>query len=68
MNSISQIIDKNKDFLTPSEAAEMLGVKVNTLAVWRCKHKKKIPFYKIGRAIKYKNQDLLDWIESQKVN
>lgn len=56
-----------KSLLTINEAASFLSVKVSRLrtAVFR----KEIPFIKIGRLVRFKEDDLLKWIEqnTQKV-
>lgn len=53
--------------LTSEEAAEMLGTSVITLANWRCTARYSLPFVKIGRSIRYKESDLLKFIESRTV-
>lgn len=53
--------------ITPEEAAEYSGVDVKTLAVWRCKGRYNLPYYKIGRLIKYKMSDLVNWVEQRTV-
>ncbi len=44
--------------LTTREAAAFLGVKENTLTVWRNTKRYDIPYVKIGRSIRYKPSDL----------
>lgn len=44
--------------LSREEAADFLGLKKNTLAVWAVNKKNNLPFYKIGGAVKYKLSDL----------
>ena len=51
--------------LTPKQAAEYLGVKENTLAVWRSVKRYQLPFIKIGRSIRYRVSDLEQFIKSQ---
>ncbi len=48
------------------EAAAMLGMSTKTLQARRYRH---LPpqYYKVGRSIRYKVSDLIDWIESGKV-
>lgn len=49
------------------EACEILGCRPNTLAVWRTNKRYTLPFYKIGRLVKYKVSDLEKFIqENQK--
>jgi excisionase family DNA binding protein len=53
--------------LKEKEAAKVLGVKAQTLAVWRCLARYHLPFVKIGRNVRYLESDLLVWMESRKV-
>lgn len=50
------------NLLTPQQAAEFLGVTIGTLAVWRCTKRYPLPFVKIGRRVKYRLNDLNDFI------
>ena len=43
---------------TNKEAAEYLGIKENTLTIWRNSRKYDIPYIQVGRKIKYKKSDL----------
>lgn len=45
------------------EAANFLGVKVNTLAVWHTTRRYDLPFVKVGRLCKYRLSDLLEFLE-----
>ena len=54
--------------LTPEETAQVLGVKTSTLAVWRCNHRYGLPYVKTGRLIKYRESDILDFVERQTHN
>ena len=42
------------EMLTIQEAAEYLGVKPQTLSVWRCTHRYDLPAVKIGRCLRYR--------------
>lgn len=48
------------------EAAYMLGLSTKTLQARRYRH---LPprYYKVGRSIRYKLDDLMEWIENGKV-
>ncbi|EPT0315195.1 helix-turn-helix domain-containing protein, partial [Escherichia coli] len=46
------------------EAAEHLGVSVQTLANWACTGKVKIPFHKLGRKVLYMRSDLDAYLAS----
>ncbi len=53
------------NLLTEKEAAQYLGVKTNTLAVWRCTRRYNIPYYKVGHIVRYKPEDLELWLCAQ---
>ena len=40
--------------LTESQAAEMLGIKPQSLAVWRCHKRYQLAFIRVGRCIRYR--------------
>ena len=48
--------------LTRSEAAEYLGVKVQTLAIWASTGRYSLPFVKVGRLRKYRRSDLDEFL------
>ncbi|MFT7087838.1 MAG: excisionase family DNA binding protein [Rickettsiales bacterium] len=52
----------SSQLLTRKEAAEVLGCKENTLAVWATNKRYNLPFYKIGRLVKYKLSDLENFV------
>jgi excisionase family DNA binding protein len=56
-----------KRLLTPDEAAELLGVEVQTLAVWRTTGRYGLPFVTVGRSVRYKAADIEKWIERNTV-
>ncbi|MFT6259207.1 MAG: excisionase family DNA binding protein [Rickettsiales bacterium] len=55
-------INSSNQLLTRKEAAEVLGCKENTLAVWATNKRYNLPFYKIGRLVKYKLSDLENFV------
>jgi excisionase family DNA binding protein len=58
------ILEKNP-WLDPVAAADALGVSVKTLALWRSTGRYALPYYKIGRKIRYKRADLQTWVEAR---
>ena len=52
----------SSDLLTAIEAAEFIGVQVQTLAVWRTTGRYSLPFVRVGRLIKYRRSDLEKWL------
>ncbi len=53
--------------LPEAEAAEYLGVKPNTLAVWRTTGRYSLPYVKVGRLVRYRKSDLDRFIASRTV-
>ena len=48
--------------MKPEQAAEYLQITPSTLAVWRSNNRKKLPFVKIGGQVRYRRQDLDQFI------
>lgn len=48
-------------------AAEILGVRPNTLSVWRCTRRYDLPYVKVGRTVRYRLTDLQAFIEQSTV-
>jgi len=53
----------NEKFYTTRELAEMLGVQVNTLEIWRWRGTGP-RFIKAGRLIRYREEDIQNWIQA----
>lgn len=52
--------------LTSEQAAAILGLRSKTLANWRVQGVEKLPFRRIGGAVRYQYGDLLGFIEARK--
>ena len=59
------IRDATDRLLTRREAAELLGVAEQTLAVWHCLGRYDLPVVKVGRSVRYRLSDLMTWLESR---
>lgn len=46
------------DLLTPSQAAQKIGVSPQTLANWRCTKRYDVPFVQVGRLVRYRAEDI----------
>jgi len=57
---MTSIIQK---LVSEKEACKILDCRPNTLAVWRTNKRYDLPFYKIGRLVKYKISDLEEFIQ-----
>ena len=53
------------EIMKPREAAEAIGVKVGTIANWRSTGCYNLKWIKAGRLIRYRRQDVLDFINSR---
>ncbi len=49
------------------QAADVLGVKPTTLAVWRSTGRYRLPFLKVGRLVKYRVSDLAEFLARRTV-
>jgi predicted site-specific integrase-resolvase len=56
-------VAKSSPLLSREAAAEFLGVKPSTLAVWACVGRYGLKFYKVGRSVKYKMSDLENFLK-----
>ncbi len=52
--------------LKPDEAADFIGRKASTLAVWRCTGRYDLPYIKSGSAVLYDERDLLAFLDRRK--
>jgi len=49
------------------EAAELLGVKTQTLASWASTGRHGLPYLKFGRSVRYRLNDIHRWLEERGV-
>jgi len=54
--------------LSRKEAADFLGVKIITLAIWESTKRYNLPVVKVGRLVRYRFGDLLDFVDRRTVN
>lgn len=58
---------ESKELLTEIEAALILGLKPQTLSLWRCQKRYGLPYVRVGRLVRYRRADLEKWLESRLV-
>jgi len=58
----------SSDLLTRQQAAEFLGVKVQTLAVWATTKRYPLPMVKVGCLVRYRRSDLERFLDQRTVN
>lgn len=57
---------KNPDLMTPDEAAKYLNISKLTLYGWTSK--RKVPFRKVGRLIRFEKDELDNWTRRSEVS
>lgn len=53
--------------MTPAQAAIYLGVEMATLAVWRCTGRYPLPYFKVGRLVRYRKGDLDAFLAGRRI-
>ena len=61
-NNLSTNVPK---YLSPQELALMLGVDITTVYGWTCK--RKIPFLKIGRLVRFEGLKINLWLKQKSI-
>jgi hypothetical protein len=56
------------DLISPEEAAKNIGLPTSTLAMDRRQKRLQIPFYRLGRRVKYSVKELENWLARQQRN
>lgn len=51
--------------LTRQKAAELLGIKPQTLGIWHSTGRYEIPVVHVGRSVRYRRSDLERWLASR---
>ena len=59
---LEELIELRSELMTPDQVAEILGLSVHTLEKWRVT-RRNLPFLKIGRKVRYRAQDIADFLE-----
>lgn len=52
--------------LTAAEVAGLLGVSIKTVLNWH--ERGKLPSYKLGRAVRFRESEILAWLAAQRVS
>ena len=68
MNQIKPNASQNSILCSREVAAEFLGVKATTLAVWAATKRYPLPYIKVGRLVKYRLSDLEAFVEGRTIN
>ena len=52
------------EYLSPRQVSQLPGIPIKTLEAWRGV-RKDLPYYKVGRGVRYKIQDVREFIEGR---
>ena len=63
--NLQNLIAAGADLLDDKAAAAHLQVSPGTLSVWRSTGRYNLPFFKIGRKVRYRRADLDAWLEKR---
>jgi excisionase family DNA binding protein len=63
--SATTVIKAGFDLIDSQETAEILGISKSALEVWRTTGRYKLPFIKVGRNVRYRRSDVLEWLDSR---
>ncbi len=65
LEKIERAQSKNKDLmLDRREAAAFLSITIGTLATWKYAKRYSLPYIKVGRHVRYRASDLINFLES----
>jgi Helix-turn-helix domain len=59
-------LDKTEGLWNSVYVARILGISPTTLPIWRCNTPEKLPFIKVGRAVRYRPEDVRAFIEKNR--
>ena len=65
MNASIQAVSTHSRLIAPRVASEILGVTIETLAVWRSTGRYDLPYVKVGRKVMYRLEDIQSFIEQR---
>jgi hypothetical protein len=64
---MTKLPEQANELLEPKDAAPVVHKTKQTLAIWRCTKKVRLPYLKVGGRILYRRQDLIAFLESSRV-
>jgi excisionase family DNA binding protein len=63
--NLSKLVANGAQLLDDKQAAAFLSVSAGTLSVWRSTGRYALKFIKVGRAVRYRQSDLEEWLAAR---
>lgn len=63
--SATTVIQAGFDLIDCQETAEILGIFKSALEAWRTTGRYQLPFIKVGRNVRHRRSDVLQWLDSR---
>jgi len=57
---------ENKQYLSAKEVSRYMGISIHTVYLWI--QLKKIPYYKIGKVVRFNLQEIDQWLKARQIN
>ncbi len=58
---------KTGEYWDKKTVGEYLGISPNSISNWICKGETPFPYAKIGRTVRFKKSDVIEWAESKRI-
>lgn len=68
LSAVQITLSAEQHLLSRKDAARLLGVAAETLAVWKCTGRYNLPCVMVGRIPKYRLSDLNHWLTSRTIH
>ncbi len=63
--SVKTVVQPGFYLIDCLDTAEILGISKSALEAWRTTGRYKLPFIKVGRNVRYRRSDVLQWLDSR---
>lgn len=59
---------QTNDLLNSKQVSNLLGVSIQTLAIWRCNKRYNLKYIKVGRYVRYRYADVMEFVDSRTIS
>ena len=56
---------ESERLLSPGQVAKILGISIQTLAIWRCSKRYPLPYIKVGTRVRYRQADVASFVRQR---